>query len=293
MKILESILEGIKEEYNLSGEKNISIYLNNIISNFIYLRSAYKKDFVKISYKDKKTQEAYLLAYYPHYTVPTFDVLEYIKKHHPKKNIPENLCLIGAGPAPEMIGFIKFINNQFKSYENIKNINIELIDIASEWVHARNIVKNILNNFCFARLKIYNFNNDFAKKITSSSSLLKRFKANPYKRVVVFQNIINEIEHKYHEEFIENFLKCFKNLAAGSFIIIIDLNYPIIRNVTYQIETRLKKNVIKGFGNSGDIVHRRTNIFLPQIIKNNLYDKSGTWSKATVKYGYSIFTKRR
>ena len=204
--------------------------------------------------------------------------MEYIKKHHPKINIPENLCLIGAGPAPEMIGFIKFINNQFKSYVNIKNINIELIDIASEWVYARNVVKNILNNFSLARLKIYNVNNDFTKNITSSSSLLKRFKANPYKRVVVFQNIINEIEHKFHEEFIENVLICFKNLVAGSFIILIDLNYPIIRNVTYQIETRLKKNVIKSFGNSGDIVNRRTDVFLPQIIANNLYD-SENWPK--------------
>ena len=141
-------------------------------------------------------------------------------------------------------------------------------------------------------MKIYNVNNDFSKNITSSSSLLKRFKANPYKRVVVFQNIINEIEHKFHEEFIENVLICFKNLVAGSFIILIDLNYPIIRNVTYQIETRLKKNVIKSFGNSGDIVNRRTDVFLPQIIANNLYD-SENWPKKRVNYGYSIFTKRK
>ena len=155
MKILESIFESIKEENNLSGEKNISIYLNKIKGNVIDLRRAYRSDFVKISYKDKKTQEAYLLAYYPHYTFPTFDVLEYINKYHPKLNIPENLCLIGAGPAPEIIGFIKFINNQFKSYENIKNINIELIDIASEWVYARNVVKNMLDNFSLSRIKIY------------------------------------------------------------------------------------------------------------------------------------------
>ena len=102
--------------------------------------------------------------------------------------------------------------------------------------------------------------------------LLKRFKEKPHKRVVVIQNIINEIEHKYHEDFIENVILCFKNLVAGSFIILIDLNYPIIRNFTYELETRLKKYVIKSFGNSGDYVNRRTDIFLPQIIENYVFD---------------------
>ena len=202
------------------------------------------------------------------------------------------MCLIGAGPAPEMIGFIKFINNHFKRYENIKNINIELFDITSEWVYARNIVKNILNNFCLARLKIYNINIDVSKNITNSSVLLKRYKANPYKRVVVFQNLINEIDQKYHENFIENIIICFKNLVAGSFIIIIDLDYRVIRNVTYQIETKLKKAVIKKFGNSNNYENKPVNQFIPQIIKNNLYD-SEEWPRKIVKYGYSIYFKRK
>ena len=37
----------------------------------------------------------------------SYKVLEYIKKEHPEIIIPQNLCLIGAGPAPEMMGFLK------------------------------------------------------------------------------------------------------------------------------------------------------------------------------------------
>ena len=142
--ILEEIFESIKKENNLQGEKEISHYLSKLKSNLVELRSAYRKVPVKIDYKDKKNQEVYLIAYFPHYTVPIFEVLEYINKDHPSKNIPKNLCLIGAGPAPEVIGFLKFINTQLESYEHIININIELIDIASEWVYARNILKNII-----------------------------------------------------------------------------------------------------------------------------------------------------
>ena len=144
MRMLEEILESIKVENNLHGVNKISNYLNKLKINLITLRRAYSKPPVIIDYTDTKIQEAYLLAYFPHYTVPIFKVLEDINKDHPSLNIPQNLCLIGAGPAPEIMGFLKFINNQFKSYEHSININIELIEIASEWDYARKILNNII-----------------------------------------------------------------------------------------------------------------------------------------------------
>ena len=298
--ILEEIFESIKKENNLQGEKEISHYLSKLKSNLVELRSAYRKVPVKIDYKDKKNQEVYLIAYFPLYTVPIFKVLEYINKDHPSLNIPQNLCLIGAGPAPEIMGFLKFINNQFKSYKHGTNINIELIEIASEWNYARTILKRvyaktILNNirtkFSLSKLKIYK--NDVSKKISNSSVLLRKYKNNQYKRVVVIQNIINEIEQHSHEVFIENVIKCYENLVAGSFLILIDLKYSIVLNVTYQLETKLKKDVIKSFGSSGDYVESWANIILPEIIENNLFDSPGFGAKRKVKYGYGIFYKQK
>ena len=202
--ILEEIFESIKEENNLEVEKEITHYLSKLKSNLVEVRNAYWNDLVKIDYKDKKNQEVYLLAYFPLYTVPIFKVLEYIKKKHSEIIIPQNLCLIGAGPAPEMMGFLKFINNQ--SYENGSKIKIELkielIEIASEWKYARKILKRVYNNknilknfktkFRLSKLKIYK--NDVSKEISNSSVLLRRFSENQHERVVVIQNIINEIE---------------------------------------------------------------------------------------------------
>ena len=296
MRMLEEILESIKVENNLHGVNKISNYLIDLKDNLKTLRRAYSKKPVIIDYTDTKIQEAYLLAYFPHYTVPIFKVLEDISKDHPSKNIPKNLCLIGAGPAPEVIGFLKFINNQLESNEHIYNINIELVDIASEWVYARNILKNIIREFSLSRLKIYKIKNDVSKTISNTSVLLKRFRGNQYKRVVVIQNMINELEHKSQEVFIENVIKCYENLVAGSFLILIDLRYKIILNVTYQLETRLKKDVIKTFGGAGDYENIRTGIFLPEIIENNLFDyldDSELWPKKRVKYGYSIFFKQK
>ena len=295
--ILEEIFESIKKENNLQGEKEISHYLSKLKSNLVELRSAYRKVPVKIDYKDKKNQEVYLIAYFPLYTVPIFKVLEYINKDHPSLNIPQNLCLIGAGPAPEIMGFLKFLNNQFKSYKHGTNINIELIEIASEWDYARTILKRIYaskiirRKFSLSKLKIYK--KDISKKISNSSVLLRRYRENQYKRVVVIQNIINEIEQHSHEVFIENVIKCYENLVAGSFLILIDLKYSIVLNVTYQLETKLKKDVIKSFGSSGDYVESWANIILPEIIENNLFDSPGFGAKRKVKYGYGIFYKQK
>ena len=147
-----------------------------------------------------------------------------------------------------------------------------------------------------SRLKIYKIKNDVSKTISNTSVLLKRFRENQYKRVVVIQNMINELEHKSQEVFIENVIKFYENLVAGSFLILIDLRYEIILNVTYQLETRLKKDVIKSFGGAGDYENIRTGIFLPEIIENNLFDyldDSELWPKKRVKYGYSIFFKQK
>ena len=219
--------------------------------------------------------------------------MEYLNEYHPSLIIPPNLCLIGAGPAPEIMGFLKFINNQLESNEHIYNINIELVDIASEWVYARNILKNIIREFSLSRLKIYKIKNDVSKTISNTSVLLKRFRENQYKRVVVIQNMINELEHKSQEVFIENVIKCYENLVAGSFLILIDLRYKIILNVTYQLETKLKKDVIKSFGSSGDYVESWANIILPEIIENNLFDSPGFGAKRKVKYGYGICYKQK
>ncbi len=298
--ILVEIFESIKGENNLHDVRKISNYLKNLKNNLKVLRSAYRrKGRVIIDYKDKKNQEVYLIAYFPIYTVPIFEVLEYIIKNDPSLNIPQNLCLIGAGPAPEIMGFLKFINNQFKSYEHSININIELIEIASEWDYARTILKRIYarkkirRKFSLSKLKIYK--KDISKKISNSSVLLRRYRENQYKRVVVIQNIINEIEQQSHEVFIENVIKCYDNLVPGSFLILIDFQYSIILNVTNKLETRLKKDVIKSFGLPG-YKESWPVIILPEIIENNLFDydyDSGLKPRRKVVYGSSIFYKQK
>ena len=302
--ILVEIFESIKGENNLHDVRKISNYLKNLKSNLKVLRSAYRrKGRVIIDYKDKKYQEVYLIAYFPIYTVPIFEVLEYINKNHPSLNIPQNLCLIGAGPAPEMMGFLKFINNQ--SYENGSKIKIELkielIEIASEWKYARKILKRVYNNknilknfktkFRLSKLKIYK--NDVSKEISNSSVLLRRFSENQHKRVVVIQNIINEIEPQYHKVFIENVIKCYKNLVPGSLLILIDLKYPIVPKVASKLESKLEDDLIKSFGSSVNYEVDYANIILPELIKNNFFDSHGFGAKRKVKYGYGIFYKQK
>ena len=169
--ILVEIFESIKGENNLHDVRKISNYLKNLKSNLKVLRSAYRrKGRVIIDYKETKNQEAYLLAYFPHYTVPIFEVLEYIIKNHPSLNIPQNLCLIGAGPAPEIMGFLKFINDKFKSHEHTNKINIELFDIVSEWGYARKILENIIRNIS-PKLKIYELFGFLRPKESNNQSL--------------------------------------------------------------------------------------------------------------------------
>jgi hypothetical protein len=105
---------------------------------------------------------------------------------------------------------------------------------------------------------VHKIKNVLSKKISTSSSLLNRYKKHPYKRVVVIQNLIYEIEQKSHECFIDNVIKCYEKLSTGSFLILIDLiSYYNNCYVADQLEKRLKKDVINNFESFSKRNYRR------------------------------------
>ena len=140
------ILQGVKIKHSLNSDNDVNNHLQNLQNQVKSLRQAFRVFPVRFDYTDIKIQQAYMFAYYPHYT----ELLEYVlnsAKNNLNNNFPSNLLLFGSGPCPEIIGYLKFLNGQNLS-KNI-DINVSIYDIAStHWEYSRDITFNqIIPNY--------------------------------------------------------------------------------------------------------------------------------------------------
>ena len=86
------------------------------------LRDAYRRR-RPVDYNDPDLQEAYLLAYYPHYIELLFEVLASLENDcQAQLNRNEDLhaCFFGAGPAPELVGLAAYCDEHCESVKTIE-----------------------------------------------------------------------------------------------------------------------------------------------------------------------------
>jgi len=287
----DEILKGIQTHYKMN-DVELNTHLEDLKPYVKNLRTAFRHFPVRFDYKSIPTQEAYMIAYYPHYTLLIEYVLEKYKDYLGEQ-IPEKLSFFGSGPCPEIIGYLNFLNNN-KSY---KSLNINIYDIASEhWKFSRDITKHYLipkyqKNQKVNSLQSYKV--DITKKW--------KFKNTNTPQLIIFQNCLNEIDIINHKTILENIIEIYNNIPENSIIAIIDLhNYREVLGLIQKIQNNLKINnscsILRDVS-EGEInlisKHKRP----PQIIKEHLltgipYElQNGLIPRSKVKFTFSLIKK--
>ncbi len=291
----DEILEGVKVKNSFKSESELIIHLKGLQKQVKYLRQKFKKFPVKIDYTDVKIQEAYMFAYYPHYTELLYYALNDASNMLNNK-YPSRLLLFGSGPCPEIVGYLKFLNKQNLA-ENL-NLNVSIFDISSTyWEHSRDITFNqIISNYQNGHT-ISNYNSEyfsFNEPLSNNEPLSKSALSKPC--LVVYQNCLNEIDSTGYDIIKSNFEKLYNNLPSNSIIAIIDLsNYPDVVDLISSIQANLSSK--NGFKLLRDIklgaMHKLSNYKNPTsfIEKNLLTGKNGLIPRRKVKFTYSLIRK--
>src|SRR5258706_3366777 len=84
------------------------------------LRQAYRSSPSDVDYSNRHKRAAYLLAYYPHNIESLYHVLNDLPFDEMEKTFDKSkirACFFGAGPAPEVIGWLKYVEQYFSSPE--------------------------------------------------------------------------------------------------------------------------------------------------------------------------------
>ncbi len=265
-KLYDLILEGLYSSYTVKSEDSKKVFLNSLKPYVTELRTSFKNRQIKVNYRDKNVQAAYLIAYYPSYVEMTYEVLNrHGIKVLPSKNGILNVCLFGAGAAPEAIALINFIN---QSKLDINEVNIYAYDIAaSTWNFSLDLAKKfIIPHFWQSKkIQLTSFNLDLCEHGVFKN-ILKQIQSSD---LFIFQNCLNELVDSNTAT--ENINYLAKNINQENRIIIADLSgYQVASDMQIQIEQKLQELACFKFFKSRDRDEIRVKIPLPSIIRQHL-----------------------
>jgi hypothetical protein len=236
INIYELILNGLYSANNIKLEREKINFLKSLQPYVTSLRSSFRNKQINVDYRDKNVQAAYLIAYYPSYIEMTYEVLN----RHGKdvlcsQNNILNVCLFGAGAAPEAIAIINFIN---ENALEIEELNIYAYDIfASTWNFSINLAKKFIIPHLW---QSKNFNiNIFDLDLCEPDSLKNINQQIKSSNLFIFQNCLNELNKQ--DIAIANINYLVENIPRTSRLIIADLVYDSVTNIKAHIEKKLEE----------------------------------------------------
>jgi hypothetical protein len=227
------ILDAIQKSEKIQSDTDFETFLHDLQPYVQNLRKSYKQYPVLVDYSEKKCQQAYLLTYFPHYTLLLRHVLvKHLAKIETHTVEIHDIWLFGGGPCPEFIGYGSFLRDM-KIKPHL--LGVYSFDIAADtWVYSRNLViQRLISDF---KIQIG------VKKIDITEMLpLKELLRPLVPTVAVFQNCLNEIKLEKHSVIIKNIKMLFNVLPPQSTIIMIDLDTrdAPVKRLIEAIETEL------------------------------------------------------
>ena len=268
-KLYDLILDGLYSSYDVQSEEDKKLFLSSLKPYVTQLRTRFKNKQVKVDYRDKNVQAAYLIAYYPSYVEMTHEILNRHKRDEikvlPSKNRTLNVCLFGAGAAPEAIALLNFIN---QNNLDIEQVNIYAYDIfASTWNFSLDLARKfIIPDFCQSkRVQLISLTLDLCQ-YSVFEGILQQIQNSD---LFVFQNCLNELNNI--NAAIENIKYLANNMNQESRLIIADLSgHSAVIRITTRIEQSLQNLSCLNFFGVNNQNEIELTIPLPLILTQNL-----------------------
>ena len=271
------LLKGIFQRNNLTDDVACAGHLRDLQPYARELWSSYRASDVTADYAARKTQEAYLLRYFPFYS--PLVMFEMQRLYEAGSALPHTELLdaafFGCGPGPEILGLMQHLIN-VKSPTTM--ISAQLIDSAAEtWAYSRNLVLEHLAEPAWAP-KLVDYVSTSAC-LTDSEALAAAAVDGCHFAVV--QNCLNEVPWSRADCVVENLMSQFARLAPGAIVLVVDRSgydkTDRMMQAMHEIAEKSEKFVPMSGGEprSDDFSCRQIVDSVPSIITDNLFHRSG------------------
>ena len=269
-ELYKYILDGLRDLNQTKQTENEFIaYLQSLQIEVKNLRQSYRNNSVSVNYSRVEVQSAYLITYYPQYAEMTRRILEQVELSHKTLFLFEQkhleVCLFGAGAAPEAVGLVSFLGEY---YPNVQSLKIRIYDIyANTWAISQHITQNIIPELWRGEFTFSTEELDFCQP--NSFHLLDTAIANS--QVFIFQNCLNELKHPTN--FNQNIRYLLTQMPINSLLIMADLR---IYQKTSEFQAQVKKLLQElEFDRQilcvrhSEMLDFRTEIAIPAVITKN------------------------
>src|SRR5690606_11328820 len=237
---------------------------------------------------------AYLLAYYPKYTEVLYYVLQRISRSLTKMFEKDRVraCFLGAGPAPEVIGWVRYLN-EFASAPNHAHADLLDKEICG-WQKGQEITRYHLAPVYWPKGKLVTSAHQFD---FVASDLEEQFENHMVQQAFLFsdlfvmQNCINDQLAK-RPQYLENLVSIFRRMKPGSLFVIIDLPPEKVWRFMKDFERQVRA---EGIGDvilpaSRSVMSRESSFAIPPLVETTLFDQDVDFLRPPkqLKYRYSI-----
>jgi len=289
----DEILGYIYEHFKKTTPEEKNAFVLSLIPEARELSKSYHQPSVKYDYDKDLAQIVYMLRYYLPYSKNVLEVFKRLEVSNYKnycfdnfKNSPDlDIAIFGAGPAPELYGFLDYIHNNNWS---AKSITAHLFD-EKKWIIARKIAKEkILPKIIHRRDQKFNRDLLIADwwMAFDSAGIPEGWEFIPKCKLAWFQNCFNEAKTEDIISFLSNLAT---HINSRSLIILTDLKRK------GGNDSKKFKEICDGIDNSKWIATNNTkllkiieevvyisyhdlNLNLSPDLKNKLFYVSGTRS---------------
>lgn len=263
----------------------------NIRDSIIKLRSSYRSNEPITEYDKSAIRKAYMLAYYPNYMNLVYELV----KLHIVDNLTNEarrvkLVFFAAGPAPEVSGVLKGLNDSKFN----KRLEINILDLEKGWEKERKVTSNIIKKL--DNLKISSINHlsgcDLTVNCQQICSNWTSCEKSIFQGDLYFMN--NCINHMGPEvNFIEKLRAKLSSLKQGAIFTIIDLNYENVINTIRNLNNDCSDIVqVISTNINSKISVSKLNIKLPDEMSKYIFNKTkGLIAKKNTNYYYIILRR--
>jgi tetratricopeptide (TPR) repeat protein len=283
-------------------------YLEFLKDSVKHLRASYQNNEVSVDYTSSSIQNAYLIAYYPHYIKMCLQVFK--EAHQLLSEYQDNLnilienqlfaqegelkvCFFASGPAPESVALCQYINQLLEAREKIPQgkLAINTFDLDYDvWSSSRHITREyILPDFYQYNFTLFPHKINLIEK-NSLESFKETFQSS---HIFFFQNCLNELA-KEKDIFLDNFQYLIEQAPQKSLVFLADLcRYSSVSELMQSLESLAED---KGLAMIRKIeqgaVCLQLSDALPEILTQHLMTgESGLIPRRRINFNYSIFYK--
>jgi hypothetical protein len=222
------MLNALNDHMDNISEEEVWLGLQKSQDFVRQLRNGYQSCPCNIDYGNAHLRAAYMLAYYPHYVEVLYAVLKQL--HEEDVNLLSidvlRIACVGAGPAPELLGLLSFLQEQNPGEQIVKACVLD--KYANDWRVGQEITRYHLAPQYGQHKQL--FLNPIHFDLTTPPDTWADLVFRPLKRANMFvmQNALND-QLAMRESLLANLLFIIQQSKPDTLFVLIDLVYAEIK----------------------------------------------------------------